>query len=59
MPGGVIHAGTKEQIQDTVEKLIRDGGKTGLIIGADCTVPEDTPIEHLVWAREKAAECSR
>ena len=31
----------------------------GVIVGADCTVPSDTPIEHLEWVREKANELSK
>ena len=58
MPGSTIHCGTKEEIQGIVEKMITDGGKVGVIIGADCTVPNGTPIQNLVWAREKAAELS-
>ena len=58
MPGSTINTGTKEEIQAVVEEMIKNGGKTGVIIGADCTVPEDTPIQNLIWAREKAAELS-
>jgi len=58
MPGSLINAGNKEDIQAEVEKLILEGGKIGVIIGADCTVPNDTPVEHLKWVREKVAELS-
>lgn len=49
----VLYRGTKEEIEDYVEKLVADAGKTGIIIGADCTVPSDIPVEHLNWVREK------
>lgn len=58
MPGSLINTGKKEDIEAYVEKLIEEGGKTGVIIGADCTVPSDTPIEHLKWVRDKAASLS-
>lgn len=53
MPGSLINVGSKEDIQSFVEKLLSDCGKTGVIIGADCTVPSDTPLAHLEWVREK------
>ena len=58
MPGSLINAGKKEDIQAFVEQLLTDCGKTGVIIGADCTVPSDTPLENLEWVREKAMELS-
>ena len=57
-PGSTIHCGTKEEIQAVLEKTIADGGKVGVIVGADCTVPDGTPIQNLIWAREKATELS-
>ena len=59
MPGSLIHAGSRADIEAYVEKLLTDCGKVGVIIGADCTVPGDTPLEHLSWVRDKAAELSR
>jgi uroporphyrinogen decarboxylase len=41
-----------------VEKLISEVGKTGVVIGADCTVPADIDIDRLNWARQKAKELS-
>lgn len=57
-PGSLIHTGTKEEIEAFTEKLIAENGKVGIVIGADCTVPGDTPVEHLKWVRDKAAELS-
>lgn len=51
-PGSLIHAGSKEDIQRYVHKLLVENGTQGFILGADCTIPSDTPIEHLIWARE-------
>lgn len=56
--GSLIHTGTKEEIEAFTEKLIAENGKVGIVIGADCTVPGDTPVEHLKWVRDKAAELS-
>jgi uroporphyrinogen decarboxylase len=53
--GSLIHKGSKKEIEDFTEKLIRENGKTGFLIGADCTIPSDTSLEHLEWVRSKAA----
>ncbi|MGN0167211.1 MAG: uroporphyrinogen decarboxylase family protein [Acetatifactor sp.] len=55
---GLLYSGTREEIEQYVEKLLADTGKEGVIIGADCTVPSDIDIERLKWVREKAAALS-
>ena len=54
----LLCSGTKEQIQDYVEKIVEEAGTTGVIIGCDCTTHLDTPDEHIHWVYEKAAEIS-
>ncbi|MDR2746930.1 MAG: uroporphyrinogen decarboxylase [Treponema sp.] len=49
-----IYRGSKKEIEDCTEKIIAETGRRGLILGADCTVPDDTPFEHFEWVREKA-----
>jgi len=51
-PGSLIHAGGKEEIQAFVRKLLDENGTQGFVVGADCTIPSDTPIEHLLWVKE-------
>ena len=58
-PGSLIHAGRKEDIQDFVCQLIDENGTEGFIVGADCTIPSDTPIEHLIWAKEACRNYSQ
>ncbi|MFT8362258.1 MAG: uroporphyrinogen decarboxylase family protein [Sporolactobacillus sp.] len=48
----ILYAGTKQQIQEEVKRIIEDAGKEGVIIGADCTILRDTPVEHLLWAED-------
>lgn len=55
---GVLYKGSKEEIEAETAGLIADAGTTGVILGADCTIPSDTPLEHLSWVREKAKEVS-
>jgi uroporphyrinogen decarboxylase len=50
----LIYKGSKEEIQQFVRDLIRDMGKRGVIIGADCTVPSDIDLSRLMWVREAA-----
>jgi uroporphyrinogen decarboxylase len=49
-----IYRGSRKEIEDCTEKIIAEAGKRGIILGADCTVPDDTPFEHFEWVREKA-----
>ena len=51
-PGSLIHTGNKKEIQDFVYHLLQENGTQGFIVGADCTIPSDTPAEHLLWVRE-------
>ena len=51
---GLLYKGTKEQIQAETKKLLDEAGKTGIILGADCTVPKDISFERFEWVREAA-----
>jgi uroporphyrinogen decarboxylase len=51
-PGSLIHSGSKEEISAFARGLIEKAGRTGVAIGADCTVPSDTPLEHFEWVRQ-------
>ena len=55
----VLYRGTKEEVQAEAKRLLDEAGTTGVILGADCTIPESTPIEHLSWVREAAQEYGR
>jgi uroporphyrinogen decarboxylase len=48
----LICKGSREEIQQFTQNLIRDAGEKGVIIGADCTVPNDIDLSHLMWVRE-------
>ena len=51
---GILYKGTKEQIQAETKKLLDDAGRTGVILGADCTVPKDIDYARFEWVREAA-----
>jgi uroporphyrinogen decarboxylase len=48
--GGVLQNGTKNEIETEVHGIINDFGRKGFILGADCTIPNDTDMERLKTA---------
>jgi uroporphyrinogen decarboxylase len=55
-PGSLIHTGSQEEISAFARKIIEEAGSTGILVGADCTIPSDTPLEHLEWVRQSVAK---
>jgi uroporphyrinogen decarboxylase len=51
---GVMVDGTKADIQDEVKNIISRFGKKSFILGADCTLPTDIPIDNICAAIEAA-----
>ena len=51
---GVLYSGTKAEVQAETKRLIKAAGRTGIILGADCTVPKDIAFERFEWVREAA-----
>lgn len=52
----LIYSGTEEEVKSETKRLLADAGTTGVVIGADCTIPKDTDVEHLRWVRQAAEE---
>lgn len=52
----LLFTGTKEQIQGYTRKLLKEAGRTGVIIGADCTLPRSIDYEKIKWVREACEE---
>ncbi|UQS86025.1 uroporphyrinogen decarboxylase (plasmid) [Nicoliella spurrieriana] len=50
----VLFSGNRDQITTAIDALLDESGTKGVIIGSDCTVPRDTPVEHIKWAAEAA-----
>jgi len=48
---GVLYSGTREEIQAETRRIIGSAGKTGIILGADCTLPRDIDLQRLKWVR--------
>lgn len=54
-PKGVLMTGSKEEVQAQTERILQTAGRTGLILGADCTIPAVFDTQRLAWIREAAA----
>ncbi|MCX7801088.1 MAG: hypothetical protein N2109_12210 [Fimbriimonadales bacterium] len=50
---GVLASGTEEQVRAEARRVL-EGAFPGLILGADCTVPADTPWSNLAAAIDEA-----
>lgn len=51
--GGVLYSGTREAVETETERLVREAGTVGVVLGADCTVPSDIGAERMKWVGEK------
>ena len=56
LDSAVLYRGSKQEIQAETRRLLKEAGRTGILLGADCTVPRDIDWQHLEWVREAAAE---
>lgn len=50
----LLYTGSQEAVQAETRALLQHAGRTGIILGADCTVPEDIDLRRLEWVREAA-----
>jgi uroporphyrinogen decarboxylase len=48
----ILYKGSQSEIEAETARLIKDAGTTGVILGADCTVPRDINLQHLKWVRD-------
>ncbi len=51
---GLLYKGSREEIQSETKRILDEAGRTGIILGADCTVPKDIDWQRLEWVREAA-----
>lgn len=55
-PEGLLYQnGSQSEIEAYTEGLVKGAGKRGVILSADCTVPNDIDVKRLEWVRAKAA----
>lgn len=51
---GIIYTGSKDELQTYTRNLILDHGKTGLMLGGDCTIDAKLDWERIRWVVEAA-----
>ena len=52
--GTTLYTATREELEKEVASLIAQGGKTGYILGADCSLNGSLPEERIRWVVEAA-----
>ena len=53
-PGTFLYTASREEIEQEVATLIAQGGKTGYILGSDCSIHNELPEEKIRWVVEAA-----
>ena len=55
--GNVLNMpGSKEELKKSTWDILDECGQVGVIIGDDCTVPNDIDDDRFNWVREACAE---
>lgn len=52
----IIYKGTEQEVKEATWKILDECGQVGIMIGADCTVPNDIDDSRLNWVRQAAIE---
>ena len=52
----VIYTGTEQEVKEAAWKILDECGQVGVMLGADCTVPNDIDDSRLEWVRQAAIE---
>lgn len=55
-PGGLMANGTEEEIKAYARELVRKNGSTGIMLGADCTLPAGIDVQRMQWVAEAMDE---
>ena len=53
---GVMTEGSKEELVQEAQRLIRQFAPNGFILGADCTLPTEMPYERVKWLVDATRE---
>lgn len=53
-PGTTLYTATREELEKEVAAMIEQGGKSGYILGADCSIDKSLPEERIRWVVEAA-----
>ena len=50
----LLNKGSRAELEEETRRLLNQAGRQGVILGADCTVPDDFELERLDWIRQAA-----
>lgn len=50
----VLYSGTRAEVEAETQRILAAAGRTGVILGADCTVPRDIDWNRFAWVRGAA-----
>jgi uroporphyrinogen decarboxylase len=54
-PRSILQMGAREEIYRYTRTLVREiGDMRGIILGADCAIPQEVPLENLAYVKESA-----
>lgn len=51
-PGSVLYEGTKAEVQAQALAYVKEGGPTGYVLSADCSISPDIDYKRLRWIEE-------
>ena len=51
---GVLYNGTPEEVEEFTFRLLDESGQTGIMLGADCTLPLDIDEKRYHWVKQAA-----
>ena len=55
-PGTFLYTAGRDEIEKEVASLIAQGGKKGYILGSDCSIHNELPVEKIRWVVEAARQ---
>ena len=56
LPTDILYRGTRAEVEAETRRILAAAGRTGVILGADCTVPRDIDWKRFDWVRGAARE---
>lgn len=58
-PGSVLYEGGKEEVQAQALAYVAEGGRTGYVLSADCSLKPDVSYERIRWVGEALESISQ
>lgn len=54
LPTDILCSGTRAEVEAETQRILAAAGRTGILLGADCTVPRDIDWNRFDWVRGAA-----